>query len=495
MSYLDSTLDFSWLTVALALLFCVIIFVSTRWTQVPPGPWGLPYLGYYPFLRKDYHVQLRDMTKKYGDVFCLKCTGQVYVYLGSIRAIKEAHVTKSDYFTQRTGNFSVIADILQGGLFTMNGQEWKELRKFFVQSFREFRLSENIQESLMDYLKKTANEIRETNGENFDALTFFIDICTKMIYSVLLSGYKVDDDDVRTFNEAYSVVLEHVIGTNSFLTGPLLKLKMHTSPEFRRYRRSKLLGYSIFAKIIEGHEKSFDKNNIRNMVDSYINTRKQLEEKRDPKSELYTDKALQGSIIQFIGDGGSFVGFIISLILQKLCDHPDMQKEIQHEIDDVVGRSRFPSIDDKSRMPYTNAVIQEFFRITDTVSIISSLECTKETTIEGCRVPKGAITLMGIWAASQDPSVYEQPEKFDPTRFLPSEEQKPKSIIPPFFGLGKRSCIGEPLVLMETFLVVSTVLQSFDLHPANKSGIPESSAKKKETQELKVVFRATPRKS
>lgn len=500
-SALSTVLDnCSWATAILALAVCVIFYLYIQWIHMPPGPTGLPYLGYYPFLRSDFHVQLQDLEKKYGDVFCIRCTGQTFLYLGSVQALREAHVTKADCFTGRpTIKHSVWKDALSGGIAFLSGEDWKDMRNFFVPRLREFGLGKKTQESLMtDFLERTVATIRKTDGENFDALPYFTYTCTKIIYAMLLSGSKTDDDDIARFNEAYAIVTEAMVGSKALLTGPLFGLMMHLHPEYRSYRKSKILVDDILTKMIKEHEKDFDKHNIRDLVDCYISMRRELEEKGDPKCKLYTVKCLVNTLMQFIGDGGFSIGFLIAVLLKELRARPEIQKEIQREIDNVVGRSRFPSWDDKSRMPYISAVIQECFRTIVFFPVFPSLECTKETTVCGCRVPKGAVTLAGYWAAFHDPDLYQEPEKFDPTRFLPSDdEQKPKSQLPVFFGVGKRTCVGETLVVMETFLFIATVLQNFDLHPPkeSESGASDSSPKKTEIEQRSSVLRATPRAS
>lgn len=60
----------------------------------------------------------------------------------------------------------------------------------------------------------------------------------------------------------------------------------------------------------------------------------------------------------------------------------------------------------------------------------------EETTVRGYRIPKGAITMLNMWQAHHDPVTYENPEKFNPSRFLPTDgKQRPE--LPVLFGMGK----------------------------------------------------------
>ncbi len=50
-------------------------------------------------------------------------------------------------------------------------------------------------------------------------------------------------------------------------------------------------------------------------------------------------------------------GFVLAMVL-----YPDILKELQTELDAVVGRSRLPSFDDMDHLPYLDAVIRELHR-------------------------------------------------------------------------------------------------------------------------------------
>lgn len=58
-----------------ASLLCLLVatFVLARTKKkgrnLPPGPSGVPFLGYVRFFGKDPHVKLRDLALIYGDVF------------------------------------------------------------------------------------------------------------------------------------------------------------------------------------------------------------------------------------------------------------------------------------------------------------------------------------------------------------------------------------------------------------------------------------------
>lgn len=115
---------------------------------------------------------------------------------------------------------------------------------------------------------------------------------------------------------------------------------------------------------------------------------------------------------------------------------------------------------DLSKMKYLEMVIKESMRlfpvtgmlfrtITDDIQLRESMQILYKTVIFAavcvtgkCKLPKGTTVVFGVMDAHRNPSLWENPLKFDPDRFLPEKISKkhPFSYIP--FSAGARDCIG-----------------------------------------------------
>lgn len=67
-----------------------------EWQYLPPGPWGLPIVGYLPFLdRHQPHLTLTQLSKKFGPIYGIGM-GNVYaVVLSDHKLIREAFAKES----------------------------------------------------------------------------------------------------------------------------------------------------------------------------------------------------------------------------------------------------------------------------------------------------------------------------------------------------------------------------------------------------------------
>lgn len=67
-----------------------VFFFKRNNLPLPPGPFGLPFLGYLPFLKNDAHLQFTELSKKYGPIYQLKLGGTRVVVLTSAKHVREA---------------------------------------------------------------------------------------------------------------------------------------------------------------------------------------------------------------------------------------------------------------------------------------------------------------------------------------------------------------------------------------------------------------------
>ncbi|KFM69290.1 Cytochrome P450 2J1, partial [Stegodyphus mimosarum] len=490
MQNLLNTSPYSVLITGIVILLTFIYYI-TRDRRLPPGPTGVPLFGVYPFLNEDnLRPRIEEYKKKYGDLFCFRMCGQLFINLGSLKLIREAHVSKSEYFNARFTGFSLMSIIFEGGLIYLNDESWKVLRKFFLNIFKDIGITSmkgNMAGPIYDNINSFINDLRNRNGEPFDVMDSMNGTCMNTVRMTFLGEDGITDDELRNFIEAYAASLEAIGGTGMLLFGKIAKyLVLPFSSRCRKVIACQNRMEDILSKVIDRHEKTFHENHTRNIIDAYLKERNERKRKGDPTAEYFTKKALNGSLGQFIGDGHLAVSGFIGLFCLYLVKYPEEQEKIYKEILEVIGPDRQPSAEDKSNLPYTNAFIYEALRSSDFLPFFPSLLCTREANLRGYRIPKGSVTLVNFWSAHHDPEYYEDSFKFDPSRYL-SSAGKTRAELPAAFGTGKRSCLGEAYTMTQIFLFLTTVVQNFRLK------LPEGEESSISAFALKLKISAIPR--
>ena len=86
-------------------------------------------------------------------------------------------------------------------------------------------------------------------------------------------------------------------------------------------------------------------------------------------------------------------------------------------------------------------------------------------------MPKGGIVTLPIYHMHHDAKFWREPEKFDPSRFLPENRAKivPYTYIP--FGGGPRNCIGMKFALAVAKLALANLIFNFNLSATRNTTI------------------------
>ncbi|KAI0394539.1 putative cytochrome P450 oxidoreductase OrdA-like protein [Xylariaceae sp. FL0594] len=148
--------------------------------------------------------------------------------------------------------------------------------------------------------------------------------------------------------------------------------------------------------------------------------------------------------------------------------YPEVQKRAQEEIDRVVGTDRLPTLDDREKLPYVDAVVKETLRWHPVAPMGLPHQSTEDDTLNGYFIPKGSMVFANVYHFTHDPAVHHQPAEFRPERFLSKDpEPDPHKFV---FGFGRRVCPGNILADRTLFLTVAQSLAVFDIGGGSGSG-------------------------
>ncbi|AYV75470.1 MAG: putative cytochrome P450 4C1-like isoform X2 [Terrestrivirus sp.] len=168
--------------------------------------------------------------------------------------------------------------------------------------------------------------------------------------------------------------------------------------------------------------------------------------------ENISKQSIFGDIITFIIAGYDTTSISFRWILHYLAKNQDIQERLYQEI----------MTNDTTLL---NNVIKETMRLMPPVAMVPTRTCDEDVEFTNSlgqkfMFPKGCIISYHIWSVHHDPKTYENPETWNPDRWLKTSTNE---YLP--FAIGKRSCIGQQFAGIEQRVVIKAILQKFRIIP------------------------------
>jgi len=112
----------------------------------------------------------------------------------------------------------------------------------------------------------------------------------------------------------------------------------------------------------EIHQESYQDGVIRDLTDALIKALHDAQQEDSKTHDLITEDHLVMTMFDAFAAGFETTATAILWFMTFMVNYPDIQSRIQSELDSVVGRDTLPRWEDRSRLPYLVATIEETFR-------------------------------------------------------------------------------------------------------------------------------------
>jgi len=175
-----------------------------------------------------------------------------------------------------------------------------------------------------------------------------------------------------------------------------------------------------------------------------------------------TAQEVRDEVLTIFVAGHETTASAMTFIWYVLSQHPEWETKLHAELDSVLGGR--PATDaDLPRLSLTRRIVEEAMRLYPPAPGLSGRVALKADEIAGTRIPAGALVLISSWVLHRHRELWDDPNLFDPDRFLPERSAgRPRFAYLPFGG-GARVCIGQMLAMNESILILATLAQRFRL--------------------------------
>ncbi|GAB6023574.1 Cytochrome P450 4V2 [Chamberlinius hualienensis] len=176
-----------------------------------------------------------------------------------------------------------------------------------------------------------------------------------------------------------------------------------------------------------------------------------------------SNQEIRDELTTFIIAGHETTSCAISFVLLCIAAFPQIQIKINEELDSIFETDdNNPEVTPKhmQKMKYLNCVIKESIRLISPVPNYGR-NLNEAIDICGYKIPAGTDVCLLVSFLHRNPSVFQNPDSFNPDRFLPenSVNRDPFDYLP--FSTGLRNCIGQKYAMMEIKVVTAKILRRF----------------------------------
>ncbi|NNM70855.1 cytochrome P450 [Enterovirga aerilata] len=182
-----------------------------------------------------------------------------------------------------------------------------------------------------------------------------------------------------------------------------------------------------------------------------------LLEARDPETDrAMSDQDLADNLLTFITAGHETTALALTWTFYLLDLHPEIADRVVAEVATVTagGPLRPEHVE---QLAYTRQVLQEAMRLYPPAPIVVRA-AQEDLVLAGERIPAGTSVYVPVYAIHRHVRLWDEPDRFDPERFVPSvvKARHRYAYLP--FGAGPRICIGMSFALLEAAAILAVLL-------------------------------------
>jgi cytochrome P450 / NADPH-cytochrome P450 reductase len=426
-----------------------------------PQPKADPLIGNIRTVDPQGPVQgLMRLARTYGPIFRLDLPGQRLIFISSQELVNEA-CDEQRFVKEVHGVLRSVRSLAGNGLFTAetSDPDWGKAHRILLPAFGPMGIR-----SMFDGMLDVADQML-LRWERFGESTV-LDVADQMtrltLDTIALCGFDYRfnsfyQNEMHPFIDAMVRVLRE---SGARTRRPELASRLMLL-QTRRYEEDVRLLHDVADRLIAERKRESSAQPKRDLLDRMLRA-------RDPVTgEALSDENIRFQLVTFLIAGHETTSGLLSFTLYLLLQNPSIMQTARALVDSVLGGKQ-PRVGHLARLRYLEQILMESLRLWPTAPAFG-VHALRETTLGGRYAIKPNDTLMVLVPMlHRDTTVWgPDVEAFAPERFDPEAEAKlPPNAWKPF-GSGQRACIGRAFAMQEAQLVLTMLLQRFDLIAAD----------------------------
>ncbi|KAL3615346.1 hypothetical protein CASFOL_041007 [Castilleja foliolosa] len=450
------------------LIIIIILLIKPARKKTPPGPPGLPFIGnLLQFDKANPHMYLHRLSKKYGPLVHLRHGSTPILVVSSSRTAKHILKTHDLSFCSRppiVGQQKLAYNGIDMA-FSPYSQHWRQMRKICVLHLLSTKQVYSGRAGREDEVQKLTSKISRSIGSSCNLSDMTMSLASNLICREAF-GRRYDDDEYekmrfdRLIMEAQALMVSFYCADHFPGLGWVDKVLGLTG---RLDRNCKELDV-FYQRLIDEH---LDPGRARPEKPDIIDLMIELKYKNESSLSMdLTWDHIKALLMDLLVAGTDTVAAALVWSMTALMLRPEIMKQAQAQIRQLVGPKGFVDEDDIKKLPYLKAVVLEALRLYPPAPLLfrtQILKLREYIDVDGYQIEPGTSVFINGWAMARDPETWTDPDEFRPERFTSNLDILKGGgfeMVP--FGGGRRGCPGMEMGLISTELALANLLYSFD---------------------------------
>eukprot|EP00730_Choanoeca_flexa_P006049 TRINITY_DN12074_c0_g1_i1.p1 TRINITY_DN12074_c0_g1~~TRINITY_DN12074_c0_g1_i1.p1 ORF type:complete len:500 (+),score=123.52 TRINITY_DN12074_c0_g1_i1:2434-3933(+) len=355
-------------------------------------------------------------------------------------------------------------------LLTIEGGEWKHMRKLLTPAFHMQILKYyapvvcEATEIIIDKFIKHGTETDYDVFNDFGLLT--LDVVCRAAFSH--DGNPQLNPEDR-YSQSIGEIAHYVIkrATNPAMMMDTVYFRTQAGKEFQD-----ILDYvhAHADKLISQRAEELKGLTIEDVGRAKTGKRKLLDFldilllAKDDNGQGLDKESIRHQCDTFLFAGHDTTSTCLSWMCYALSIRPEIQAKVRQEAVDAFGHDEEPTYEDvQTKLPYMTAVMKEALRMFPPVPGVGRV-LEEPLDLGHTVLQPGTNAAIGIYALHHNPEVWPEPDKFDPERFTGKRDYDPYSFLP--FSFGRRNCIGQSFAMSEIRIAMVQILRRVKILPS-----------------------------
>jgi cytochrome P450 len=417
--------------------------------RYPPGlRLNLPFYLFRRFFKPGNPIALFEhLTRTYGDMAHYRIGISHVVMVNEPAFIHEILINQPQNFIKERAQRRMKI-LLGEGLITSDGEIHRRQRRIAAPAFHRQRI-----QAYGAIMADRAAHMRAQwqPGVLIDIASQMMQLALEVVARTLFNTDVTSDvlqinDQVNVIMQLYNFLVA-LPQAEAYLDWPL--------PGLIRFRRARAILDKVVQRMIAEHRADGeDRGDLLSML--------LLSRDDEADHSRMSDEQLRDEVLTIFLAGYETVANALTWTWYLLSQNPEAEARMHAEIDEVLGGERLPTVEDLSRLRYTEMVFAESMRLYPPAWAMGR-QATVDVELGPYRFPAGTYFYFSQYIIQRSAEQFVDPLRFDPERFLPENKAKrPRFAYFPF-GAGSRQCIGEAFAWMEGVLMLATIAQKWKL--------------------------------